>query len=29
MAQWTAIKSVDLAALNTQLKSAGLPAVTH
>lgn len=28
MAQWTTVKSVDLAALNTQLKGAGLPAVT-
>jgi hypothetical protein len=28
MAQWTAMKAVDLAALNTQLKGAGLPLVT-
>jgi hypothetical protein len=28
MAQWAAVKAVDLAALNTQLKGAGLPGVT-
>jgi hypothetical protein len=28
MARWTAVKTVDLLALNTQLKAAGLPAIT-
>jgi uncharacterized protein HemX len=28
IARWTAVKTVDLVALNAQLKAAGLPAIT-
>jgi hypothetical protein len=28
MARWTAVKTIDLVALNAQLKAAGLPAIT-